>query len=100
MFGIACFGVLVVIYWVSALLAELLLPSAEERALPAAARTGVGLLWLFTVFSAGWQLFSPELTWLVMLALLALWLGPDLAQLGDPAWWRKFVRGHGRTFLA
>jgi hypothetical protein len=51
--------VLAAVYWIAALVAQLLLTSPVERALPAAARAGIGLLWILTFFSAGWQLFSP-----------------------------------------
>jgi hypothetical protein len=99
-FLIACLGVLCTVYWTCAVLAQLLLTSPQERALPAAARAGVGLLWLLTVFAAGWQLFSPGLTWLAVLALLALWLWRDLARLASPAWWRELASDHWRTFVA
>lgn len=100
MFVIQSLAVLCMAYWSCAIAAQLLLTSAPERALPAAARAGVGLLWLLTVFAAGWQIFSPAITWGVGFALLAAWLGRGLAVLATPRWWRELAAQHWRTFAA
>jgi hypothetical protein len=100
MFVIACLGVLCVAYFTCALISQLLLDSPQEASLPASARVGVGALWLFTFFAAGWQLFSPAITWATGLVLLAAWLGRRLAVLASARWWRDLVSQHWRTFAA
>lgn len=74
MFLVMSLMVVSVVYWVSALLAEMVFVSDDERTLPIVIRTGFGFFFSVLYFSATWQIVSISYAWLLAGLLLSLYL--------------------------
>ena len=91
MFLIECLGVLAAVFWVSALVAHVVMGSAAERALGPAVRAAFGFVFSLVFFCAAWQLMSIPQAWALGAALLCAYgvatrgVRPDIA-----AFWREY----------
>lgn len=103
MFLIHSLLVFTAVYWHCALLAELVLTSPEERALPEPVRAGVAFLFSTTYFAAAWQLMSIGQAWALGASLLAMYFvatAPADWRTGCGPRLRAFVWRNARGFSA
>jgi hypothetical protein len=96
MFLLQCLWIVVAAYACGALVAEVLMRSDEERALPPAARALFGFLILVTWFAGAWQFLSIGQSWLLGAAVIAL-LGWGRVRLADL---RASLQTHARGCAA
>lgn len=92
MFLLHCLAIFTAVYWMSALVAEIVLRSAPERALAPGVRAGFGFVITLAWFSAAWQFVPIPWAWAGGVALLALHAAsgerPSLAA------WRPHARAY------
>lgn len=104
MFLFHALAIFSVAFWISALVAEIVLRSPGERALSPGVRAGFGFFVGLAFFSAAWQFVSIGWAWLAGGALLLLYAAgvgapPRSAWRGYAAAYGAFLAGAGVFFL-
>lgn len=103
MFLIQSLLVFAAVYWICALLAEFILTSPEERALPEPVRAGIAFLFSTTYFAAAWQLVSIDQAWALGAGLLAMYVvatAPSDWRTESGRRLRAFLSANGKGFAA
>lgn len=92
MFLLHALAVFSVAFWISALVAEVVLRSPGERALSPGVRAGFGFFIVLAFFTAAWQFVPIGWAWVAGVALLSLYAVG--AGLPSPSSWRGYVAAY------